>query len=142
MTLKLEYLDFIVVREEWSVYRLSSGTIVRVKILPTRFVRKDENRFSADFKTIIDVTPSDEDRGVPTPPTPSKPMTPEDILGVVKFTPIREAVNIYDIPDARMIIILVLKVEQIIASKRFNEKGVRIFDVKGKVGLASIRYPR
>jgi len=83
---KLREVDFEVKREVWNKYKLSDGSILRLKVVVTKFLDTGETdpntgfpRYIIAYQNLIAVT-SDE-RGAPSnKPIPSFPDIPKELL--------------------------------------------------------------
>lgn len=64
--LKYGYLDFSVIKEGWSEYKLENGSIVRVRHILHKVI-KEESGLSVNATTTISVFSPPELRGLPSP---------------------------------------------------------------------------
>ncbi len=135
-------LEFKVVREDWSQYRLDDGTILKVKLSPTQFKEhlvEVEGRPPVDvgFNTVTFKEPSDDDTGEPSTDTS---ITTEDYIREMSFEKIEEIMNIYDVPE-KFIVHIRTQVVKVHKTSKFDKNGNRIYNIENKAALSVTPYP-
>lgn len=136
-------LNFIVVREDWSQYRLrETGSLVKVKISMSEIIdtgRKKGNLKELKFgaKNVFYKEPSPDDKGEPSQDTR---ILPEDVVEKYHFDRVSEPLNIYDVTDRFLILVKpVLKAME--KTKKFNSSGDRIFNYELDCSINVVGYP-
>jgi hypothetical protein len=109
---KGEPVDFDVVAEHWSVYRVKdkAPVILKARVILTKTIRTTETNelgqpvYATGTGNIILVTfaPS-EMRGVPTIPPPSSEQIAKSLLGDLEFETIEEPWNEYKLKDGTIV---------------------------------------
>ncbi len=135
-------VDFDVVREDWSSDKLETGTSVRHKISVNALEFDDEKRQAKpQFKSMYHLIPSKEDQGPPDENFVPGRLTDADVLGQVKFEPLKEPMNIYDVPSEKVLVLTKLFIRQVGRTEKFNKKGFRIFKAILLIAAGTIPYP-
>ncbi|MCD6562676.1 MAG: hypothetical protein J7K23_02015 [Thermoproteales archaeon] len=94
--LEAEEVDYEEISEEWNVYRLKDGTILRIKLIVSKFLRtKDKNpvtgypNYIVAFKNVIDIKSTNRSGPRP-PPSPNLAEIPEELKEEVE---VEEIIN-------------------------------------------------
>ena len=98
------YVNFKVVEENWSEYELSDKTIIKIKIVPLKFFKKDTN-VPVNSTVLMATFSPPELRGEPSAiPMPTTPAEAEKALKEVdmKFDTLKEPWNEYELNDIKL----------------------------------------
>jgi len=135
-------LDFKVIREDWSEYKVEDGSLVKVKNSISEIIetgRKKGNKkellFGTNYVFFKEETPDDVGT-----PSENQTITDEDIDRELKFEIINEPINIYDVPD-KFIILQKNTLEKLVRTKKFNLEGKRIYNYTVECAVNVVKYP-
>jgi hypothetical protein len=136
-------LSFLVVREEWSEYKLvSDGSLVRTKVAISDVIdtgRKEgklQVRFA--FKNVFFKEPSIDDKGEP---SADQKTSKDDEIEEMKREKIREPISIYDVPD-KFILLVKAQLTDLKKTKKFDASGNRIYNYGISVSINVVEYPK
>jgi hypothetical protein len=142
MTAEEKRLNFVVIREDWSEYRLEDGSIVKVKasisdIIDAGKMKGKLHELKFVFNNVFFKEPSPDDRGTP---SDSPKISEEDIIQDLKFEKIREPLNIYDIPE-KLVLLVQVKLTDLKKTRKFDFNGNRIYHCGISCAINVVRYP-
>lgn len=137
----LEYINIRPIHEEWNVYRLPDGTILKLRAALTRVKRLEANatRGAADISNIMLVC--NPPRGSKGPPGLKRP-TPEELLASivekdVKFKVLGEPLNEYVTSEGKRMM-LRLKLYNLAKTNRFDPNGDPLYLYNAKPDLIMV----
>jgi hypothetical protein len=120
---ELEELDFEIVREPWNKYKLEDGSILRLKnaaiktFKSSKFDQFGKPIYSMGGTTLLTATVPKELLGTP---SEDEHVSPEDIVGELKFTTICEDWCEYKLSDGTLLRHKTV-VTKIYKTKKFNK---------------------
>ncbi len=134
-------IDFIAVREEWNSYKLRNGSTLKTKVMLRSLLRSPETgMLNAQFVPLASLFPAvNEDKGSP---SDDQTIRPEDVIGPTGFDVVSEAVNIYDIPASRQLLLSSSFLRNVNKTKKFAKDGGRIYQVDFAIAVGPIPYPK
>jgi hypothetical protein len=137
-------LDFLVVREDWSEYKLvRTGEHVKTKAAVTNIIdtgRKEGKKFEArlGFTNMFFKAPMPDDKGEPSADTK---IADGDIIEDMQFEKIREPLNIYDVPE-KLILIVKGELTELKKTAKFDASGNRIYHYGIACDVSVVEYPK
>lgn len=138
-----EELEFEIVREDWSVYQLESGSIVRHRMAVVGFERDEKTKQPRpQFKSSYVFIPSKEDLGPPDDKFVPGQAKETDVVGKYRFRVLKEPINIYELPGESVLVLSKLFLTEIRKTEKFNRKGKRIVGASLRASVAIIPYPK
>jgi len=136
-------LDFLVIREDWSEYKLvTDGTKVKIKASVSDIVdvgkkgKKREVRLA--FNNVFYKEVSADDKGEP---SENPIISEEDVIQELEYEKIREPLNIYDVPN-KFIIIVRTSLTELKKTRKFDSKGNRIYHYGISCLVNVVEYPK
>lgn len=132
-------LDFLIVREEWSKYRvLNDETMAKVKLILTAIRETgQEGKFHYSLKATFIKDPSSSDAKTSAASTATEePLVEEE----VPFEKVSEPINIYDIPE-KFILLTKPILSVIKRTNKFDSKGNRVYNIKLDCAVNVVKYP-
>jgi hypothetical protein len=136
--------DFIVLREDWNVYRLRNSTIIKSKnsLAVFQFPQQGAGgQFEGGQVKLAPshvVIPAKEDLG---PASNDVTIGPEDIVGTVTFETIQYPVNVYDFPREAALVLTRLHLLRVTKTRKFDKDGIRIYQLNLGMSLGPTPYP-
>src|SRR6266567_3257094 len=99
-------VEFNIVREEWTVVKLDSGTVIkhRMNVEEIEFDEEEKLAFPK-FGSSYHVLRSKEDLGPPNDKYEPGSTTDADVIRESKLEFLREPINIYELPDEKAIVL-------------------------------------
>ena len=142
MTQEEKQLDFSVIRESWSEYKLANNTTVKVKasisaIIDTGKKKGKLKEVKIGFQNQFFKQSSPDDKGEPSENTK---ISEEDIVEELEFEKIREPLNIYDVPED-FILLIRTSLTELKKTRKFNSKGSRIYHYGIDCPVSIVQYP-
>ena len=139
-----ERLNFTIVREDWSTYRLKdTGSLVKFKVSMSDLIDTGRRKGKAPelnftSNTVFFKEPSPDDKGEP---SDSSKIEEGDIIQDLQFEKIFEPVNIYDVPE-KFILLVKQRLKDIKKTKKFDLKGNRIYQSGVECDINIVNYPK
>ncbi len=131
--------SFIAVRDEWSIYKLKNGTVIKSKYSLANVEIDPRNKMlGLKFAQSNLVIPADEDKG---PPGADSIAQDVDLLNSVPFDVVQEIINIYDIPESKQILLVRPHVDEIISTRKLDQSGTRIYRLNLHLAVGTVAYP-
>ena len=133
-------LDFKIVWEDFTTYKLEDGVVLKCKIPLNRLIDSGERNEKGDLKVMIEGDLVIRVDNVPQQ-TPSEDPTlkPEDILDEISFKPIIEHPQIYYEYENKQIVIITLQIKKVRATTKFDDGGYPIYSVDTTTRIRSIK---
>lgn len=141
---KKEYVDFNIIREDYSEYHVENGQILKVKQLLTEIINvpdkndkltgKCETRIVSIASTPIEIDTSDLEES-----TPDK-VTADDEVKELKFKVINEPINFYETGGS--IILMISNVVKVFATKKKEKNGNPIIRFRANYGVKMFEKPK
>lgn len=132
---ELEYLDVRARREEWNVYKLADGTILKLRVVVTRINRPRVigAQVVPDISNVMLIcNPPRNKKG---PPMLSRPgpgeLTDAIIDPDMRFTTIKEPVNEYLTTDGKRVLVR-LRLYNLASTSKYDAKGDPIYLINAK----------
>ena len=144
MTPKESILDFSVVRESWSEYKVvNDGTIAKIKASISEVVdtgqkkgKSQRVRFGFQSQFFKQTTPDDKGE-----PSETQKTSEEDIIETLQFEKIREPINIYDVPE-KFVLLTRTTLKKLRKTRKFNSQGNRIYNYELVCDVNVVAYPK
>jgi hypothetical protein len=131
-----KHLDFATVKEEFNVYKVENGQILRAKQIVTDIIETTEGNKRIANLALRDVSVVITDVKINTDnfeiSSPDK-VTEKDQITELKFKPIREVINIYETPDA--LLFLANKVQRVFLTNKKDQTGAPILRYETLTGF-------
>jgi hypothetical protein len=127
------YVNFKAAEENWSEYELSDKTIIRIKVVPLKFFKKDKNIPVNSTVLMVTFSPP-ELRGDPSAiPMPTTPAEAEKALNEIdmKFDTLKEPWNEYELDDVKLFLKTV--VTSVSSTKLYDLQGDPIYLVSHQI---------
>ena len=126
------YLSFQTKKEDWSEYKLSDGTIIKIKIVPLKLLKIDKNRPVNSAVLLATFSPS-EFRGEPTPPPTNDDEMKEALKEIdMKFEKINEPWNEYEV-EGDITLFVKAVATSISSTKLYDPAGEPVYFVSHQV---------
>lgn len=131
--------NFFAVRDEWSIYKLKSGTIIKSKYsLANVEIDPKSKMLSLKFAQSNLVIPVDDDKG---PSGTDAVVQDVDFLNSVSFDVVQEIINIYDVPEGKQILLVRPHLDEIIRTRKFDQSGTRLYRLNLHLAVGTVAYP-
>jgi hypothetical protein len=131
--------NFIAVRDEWSIYKLKNGTVIKSKYsLANVEIDSKSKMLSLKFAQANLVIPVDDDKS---PPGADAIVQDVDLLNSVPFDVVQEIINIYDIPESKQILLVRPHVDEVVKTRKFDQSGTRLYQLNLHLAVGSVAYP-
>jgi hypothetical protein len=124
--------DFIVLREDWNLYKLEDSTILKIKLVLLRVVQEGLDKFgNPKGGTMVNMIVS------PVPPSELRNLKQIDPIIDMKYETIREDWNEYEVSDE---FTLKLKpiISQIDRTEKFDPRGEPLYGVSVQATIKRI----
>ena len=142
-----EFVDFDIVKENWSQYKLRDGTIVRIRfiLLKTRKYkgrnRYGKPRYDINSKNVVGMIPNKSLLGKPSGPIPAEVLGQSIVDEDIQFETIKEPWNEYRLKDGTIIRVkLVLTI--VSRTDKFDESGEPIYLLNMQPIMKGVPYAR
>ena len=133
-------LDFKIVWEDFTTYKLDNGTILKCKMPLSRLIDSGERNEKGDLKVIIEgELIVHVDTAVKQTPSDDPTINPKDILEEIPFKPIIENPQIYYEYDNKQIIIITLQLKKVSATTKIDGGGYPIYNVDSITKIRAIK---
>jgi len=133
-------LDFKIIWEDFTTYKLDDGTILKCKMPLTRLIDSGERNEKGDLKLIIEGELIIRvDNVAKQPPSKDPTINSEDILEEVSFKSIIENPQIYYEYSNKQIIILTLQIKKIRATTKIDGDGYPIYNVDTTTRIKTVK---
>jgi hypothetical protein len=123
---ELEYVDVRTIREDWNVYALGDGTLLKLRAVVTRAKRpgQESTSIEPDASQVISVcNPAKARRGPPSQGTPSaEELNASIVRRNIEFKTIREPINEYAAEGGHRIL-LHLRLLSVSSTSKYDEHG-------------------
>jgi hypothetical protein len=134
------YIRFNTVTEEWSEYKLSDGTIIKIKVIPLKFLKRDKNYPLNSIVLMIPFSPPELRGEQSTTPLPTTDTAMKEALNEIdmKFDALNEPWNEYELDDGIKLSIKTVATS-ISSTKLYDPAGEPVYFVSHQV--LTKRYP-
>ena len=131
------HLDYDTIREDYNVYEIENGQILKSKVSVVDFIEKDEAKGGTSgqlgFMNISEIyTTKPIDTSDLKESTQDK-VTDDDVVKELKFTIKKESINIYE--SANLFLLVGDRVEKIMLTNKKNNKGDPIVRYRIDMGV-------
>lgn len=146
MSIEPEYIDFDVIKEDWNLYKIEDGTILKLKLVFIKVIREGVDSvgnpiYSINSQNVVGIIPPKELMGPPS----NRSYTPQEIADSIvkedlKFEVIREDWNEYKLKDGTTLYIKPV-VTMVSRTSLFDRRGEPIYNVQSQI-IIKERIPK
>jgi len=144
MTEKEKAISFKTISEDFSHYKLEDGITLKTKITLNRIIdsgKKDpkgnpELIFDGQNQTLIE-----GDVEMHTPSTDTKISESDIIKKNIKFETIEEKIQMYHIPNHKLVVLLTIIPIEIGLTSKYDKQGYPIYHVQSRNKIMLVKFP-
>lgn len=139
--MKVKPISFIVVWEDWNIYRLNDGTIFKLKTPVSRIRLKDAagdgNRLDIDFETFQRIDGEVELH----PPSTDQTIRDTDMRGAVRYEIMQERPQLYYLSEMRLILVVTPSISTILSTTKYDITGYPLYKTEIQIQVTSVKMP-
>lgn len=137
--MKVKPVSFIVVWEDWNIYRLSDGRTFKLKTPVSRIRLKDAagegSSLDIDFETFQRIDGEVELY----PPSIDQTIRETDIRGAVRYEIMQERPQLYYLSEIRMILVVKPSISTIRSTTKYDKTGYPIYSTEIQIQVTSVK---
>jgi len=124
-----QYIEHTTISEDWSIYRLKDGTVLKTKMVVIKFIKMGPTAFQVNGVSVVGTVPANELLGPPGTRFYSPELLAESVVDPdIEFETIKEDWNSYRLKDDGIVQIKHMLMN-IGRTKLFDERGEPIYQV-------------
>jgi hypothetical protein len=126
----LHFVEFNVLQEPWSTYKLKDGTTLRVKVVLKSLLKESDSSFSIGTNNVVAAIPNPNLVGLPSKLSKGDFDLESNIEAEdLEITEKTEVWNVYELPSEKTLLKIMGVVVSVSRTNKHDEKGIPLYIV-------------